>query len=918
MRPFIAFLAAFSTLSVLSSSVSAQRIAVYDLTSEYKNDPVGIDVTHPRFGWKLRATTRGVAQSAYQIRVAQSERDVERGRNLVWDTKKVASDRSVHVAYDGEALVSGGRYFWQVRVWDQDDRRSAWSDPAIFEMGLLTAADWQVHWITADVEEDVSSPQPAHMLRGTFEVDGRVASARAYVTSLGLYEFYLNGERVGDEVLTPGWTSYDHQLQYQTYNVTDLISEGENAMGVMLGDGWYRGYIGFRGQRNFYGEKLGLLAQVVITYRDGSTEVVGTSPDWKATNDGPVLMSDIYNGETYDARKEIPGWSTPGLDDNSWSGVSALTHPKDILVAPAGPPVRKIEEITPVEILRTPEGDLVFDMGQNIVGWVRLEVEGPAGTTVTLRHAEVLDSDGNFYTANLRAAKQEVRYTLKGGGPEVYEPHFTFQGFRYVAVDGYPGVPTADDLTGMVIHSDMERTGRFTSSNELVNQLQHNIVWGQKGNFVDVPTDCPQRDERLGWTGDAQVFVRTAAFNYDVASFFTKWLADLFYDQYDSGSIPHVIPNVLATDGRSSAGATGWADAGVIIPWTMYEVYADERLLGRQYPSMKAWIGSMKEQAGDDYLWIGGRHFGDWLAFATTRSDYPGATTSKDLLATAYFSHSSELVAQAADVLGLPDEAQEYRMLSERIKEAFREEFVTENGRVGENTQTAYAVALALDILPEEMRGEAARRLAEDVRAFGHLTTGFLGTPHLCHVLTEYGYDDVAYELLLRTDYPSWLYPVTQGATTIWERWDGRKPDGSFQNPGMNSFNHYAYGAIGDWMYRVMAGLDLDPSQPGYKHIRIHPLPGGGFTHAEAALETMYGPASSSWTIENGTITLSVTVPPNTSASVRLPNADLGEVREGDTMLSEAEGVSNASQTESAVLLAVGSGRYVFNYPWTE
>ncbi|HEX9186556.1 MAG TPA: family 78 glycoside hydrolase catalytic domain, partial [Vicinamibacteria bacterium] len=781
---------------------------------------------------------------------------VTRDGRLLWDTGKVASDRSVHLPYGGPSLESSRRYTWRVRVWDGAGKASAWSSPASWEMGLLKPSDWKARWIESARDEGAKASQPAPMLRGTFAVKGKVRSARAYVTSLGLYELEVNGKRVGDELFTPGWTSYHHRLQYQTYDVTAHLRAGENAIGATLGDGWYRGFLAWKDRRAVYGETLALLGQLRIEYEGGRVETVGTDGTWKSAT-GPVLASDIYNGETYDARLERPGWSAPGYDDAGWDAVRVADAPKGTLVAPAGPPVRRIEEVRPVKVLKTPAGETVVDMGQNMVGHVRLKVRGPAGTTVTLVHVEVLDKAGNVYTANLRAAKQQVRYTLKGGAEEVYEPHFSFQGFRYVAVSGWPGEPTLDGLTGIVVHSDMPVTGRFTTSNTLLNQLQHNIRWGQKGNFLDVPTDCPQRDERLGWTGDAQVFSRTAAFNMDVASFFTKWLGDVAADQNDKGSVPHVVPNVLSrTDVAETdsfpGGSAAWADAATIIPWNMYLAYGDTRLLERQYPSMKAWVEYQRREAGDKNLWASGFHFGDWLAFATTASDYPGATTGKDLIASAFHAHSTDLLQRAAAVLGKQEDAEAYAALLPRIKEAFRREYVTAAGRVGENTQTAYALALQFDLLPEEMRAEAARRLAAEVKTRGHLTTGFVGTPYLCHVLSRYGQTALAYRLLLREEYPSWLYPVKQGATTIWERWDGQKPDGSFQDAGMNSFNHYAYGAIGEWMYRVVAGLDLDPREPGYRHVLVQPQPGGGLTAAEARLETPYGEAASGWALAEG------------------------------------------------------------------
>ncbi|UCG89394.1 MAG: glycoside hydrolase family 78 protein [Gemmatimonadota bacterium] len=901
-----------ATHAVAPVGESRAPVSLTYLRCEYKVDPLGIDVRQPRLSWQLTADGRGVVQAAYQVRVAESEAGL--AASPIWDTGRIDSDQSIHVVYEGPALASGRRYYWQVRIRDGDGEGSDWSSPAFWEMGLLDATDWQASWISPAWEEDLTAPQPVPMLRTTFTVDGEVQAARAYVTSLGLYEVEFNGQRVGDQVFTPGWTSYDTRLQYQTYDVTGLLQSGDNAVGAMLGDGWYRGYLGWSDRRNIYGENLALLLQLQISYTDGRVRIVGSDASWKA-NTGPIRMSDLYNGEHYDARLEKPGWSSPGYDDSNWAGVRLIDHPKDILIAPAGPPVRKIEEITPVAVLHTPAGETVFDMGQNMVGWVRLRVNGATGTTVTLRHAEVLDKEGNLYTENLRSAAQTIRYTLKGGGEEVYEPRFTFQGFRYVAVDGWPGEPTVEALTGVVIHSAMTPTGSFEASKPLINQLQHNIVWGQKGNFLDVPTDCPQRDERMGWTGDAQVFARTAAFNTDVAGFFTKWLGDLAADQKPSGSIPFVIPDVLTRGSPGGGGATGWADAGVVIPWTLYLVYGDTRILEAQYESMKAWVGYMQDRAGDDLIWAGDFHFGDWLAYATDRSDYPGATTDKDLIATAYFAYSTSLLQKMATVLGNDDDAARYAALLEDVKEAFREEFITANGRMASNTQTAYALALSFGLMPEGQEAQAAQRLAQDVRAFGnHITTGFLGTPLLCHSLSDNGYLDVAYDLLNQDTYPSWLYPVKMGATTIWERWDGIKPDSTFQDAGMNSLNHYAYGAIGEWLYRVVAGLETDPAEPGYKHVRIQPQPGGGFTYARAALNTMYGPTASAWELSNGQFQLDVTVPPNTHATIRLPHATLAQVTESGQGLDDADGIARASQEGDVVIVEVGSGQYRFAY----
>ena len=849
-----------------------------DLVCEYQTNPLGIDEPHPRLSWKIASERPNWRQSAYQIQVRTEGA-------LLWDTGKVVSKASIHRPYQGPPLRSATRYTWRVRVWDKEDRASPWSETAHWEMGLVDPSEWKAEWVTPDTEPDPTRSEPAPMLRGTFSVEVPVRSARAYVTSLGLYRMELNGRPVGDQLFTPGWTAYHKRLQYQTYDVTELLRAGENAVGVTLGDGWYRGLLGFEGKRHFYGDRLALLAQIRIVYENGDVAVVGTDGSWKAST-GPIRMSDIYMGEVYDARLEKDGWSLPGFDDREWKPVRLLEPPSVALVAPTGPPVRRIETLRPVAILHTPNGETVFDLGQNMVGWVELHVDpkaAPSGHTITLRHGEVLDADGNLYTDNLRRAAQRVSYVLDGKRA-VFEPHFTFQGFRYVAVRDYPGEPSLDSLRGIVLHSDLETTGTFETSNPMLNQLQHNIVWGLKGNFLDVPTDCPQRDERMGWTGDAQVFARTAAFNRNVAGFFTKWLRDLAADQYANGSVPWVIPDVLSANGRG-AGAAGWADAATIVPWTLYRAYGDTRILERQYESMKAWVEFMRREAREDLVWRSGFHFGDWLAYSSTDPAYPGATTGKDFIATAFFAHSTGLLARTARVLGREQDARTYEALRRRIEEAFEQEFVTAAGRVAENTQTAYALALAFDLLPESLRPEAAARLVGRIRRRDdHLTTGFLGAPHVNDALTRSGHLDVAYDLLLQTSYPSWLYPITKGATTIWERWDGIKPDGTFQTPDMNSFNHYAYGAVGDWMYRTVAGIDTDPSAPGYQRAVIRPQPprDGTISSAGATIETMYGRLSSKWQIEGGDrLALSIVVPANTMATIHLPDGRTESVGSG-------------------------------------
>jgi alpha-L-rhamnosidase len=894
------------TISMLISSfyiTAGAQTLVNELVCEYHTNPIGIDVLKPRLSWKIVSDKQNVLQSAYEIKVTDQS---PKGK-VVWNSGKITSEKSVNIEYAGPELKPMQRVYWQVRVWDNDDKATKWSEPASWEMGITKSELWTASWITMENEKVFDGSKPAHYLRKEFSTSKKIKSARVYVSALGLYELYINGKKVGDELFTPGWTSYNKRIQYQTFDVTTML-QSKNSIGAILGDGWYRGNIGWQNQRNYYGEKLALIAQLHIVYADGTSETIETNESWKVTT-GPILNSDIYNGENYDARLEMPGWKNAGFDDSKWGKTAVHNYSKTHLIAPQGPPVKAIEEITPVKIFTTPKGETVLDMGQNMVGWVRLKVNGKKGDAVTMKFAEVLDKEGNFYTANLRAAKVTNTYTLKGEGEEIYEPVFTFHGFRFVQLIDFPGTPTIENITGIVIHSEMEPTGTFSCSEPLINQLQHNIQWGQKGNFLDVPTDCPQRDERMGWTGDAQVFAPTASYNFNTAGFYTKWMKDVAADQLPDGKVPHVIPDVL----KGGGGSTAWADAALIVPWTTYLAYGDQRILEVQYPSMVKWVEYMRGRAGDDHLWTGDAHFGDWLAFASTRSDYTGATTEKDLIATAYYSYSSGLLAKIAKIIGKNDDAAKYAELSGKIKKAFVNEFVAPSGRLVSHTQTAYLLAIAFDLLPENLVPKAANYLAEDVKKFKHLTTGFVGTPLLCNTLSATGHEDLAFMLLNRKEYPGWLYPVTQGATTIWERWDGQKPDGTFQDVGMNSFNHYAYGAIGEWLYTYVAGIQIDNENPGYKHFFLAPHPGGGLTNANATFKSIHGEIKSAWKIEGDNMVYEVKVPANTTATVTLPSAQLEKVQINSASLKDDAG-KNAKQADKNVTLKLGSGDYKFSY----
>ncbi len=888
---------------------------IVNLKTDYRTNPLGIGTSKPRFCWEMISEKRNTLQIAYRIVCALSQEDLVNKLNLHWDTGKIESDKSIQIEYDGPVLQSSQRIYWQVKIWDNHNREYEWSEVAFWEMGLLNPSDWKASWIEPDIEEDTSESNPCPFLRKEFSVNGKVHRAVVSISGRGLYQFFLNGEKVSDDLFTPGWTSYHHRIQYQAYDITDMLKNGNNAFGAILGDGWYRGFFGWQGKRNLYGDKLSFIAQILINYSDGTQDTIGSDDTWKSAT-GPILKSDLYNGEIYDARLEMESWNHSEFNDKDWRGVKVADQSKEILVSSESNPVRITEEIKPVKKLITPKGELVFDLGQNIVGWIQFSLKGRKGLMITLRYAEVLDKEGNFYIDNLRAAKAEDQYIFKSDEIETFEPHFTFHGFRYLKVDGYEDEIEPQNITGKIIHTDMRSTGNFECSDPLVNQLQKNIQWGLRGNFLDVPTDCPQRDERMGWTGDAQVFAPTACFNMDTAAFFTKWMNDFSVDQKKDGSVPWVVPMVVEGGGGTGwsdgYGATGWADAAIIIPWTIYQIYGDTGILEKQYNSMKAWVEYMRRESGNDHLFNTGFHFGDWLAYATTKCDYPGATTDKDLIATAYFYYSTLLLQKIAAILGKMDDADNFEKLRSEIKKAFQKEFLSQTGRLSSNTQTAYVLALAFNLIPDVLKTIAAKRLADDVIKFGHITTGFLGTPLICDVLAENGYPDLAYMLLFRKEYPSWLYPVSIGATTIWERWDGIRPDGSFQDPGMNSFNHYAYGAVGNFLYTKVAGISVDPVSPGYKKFRINPLISDKLTFAKAEYHSIHGDIKSYWQINDNKLLLDVTIPSNTTATIEFRANDLESVFEGDKPVSDVHDIKILGCSNKKIVLEAGSGTYYF------
>lgn len=855
-------------------------LTIKNVTCEYRCQVLGTDTRTPYFSWQIESDKKQTKQRSYQFKVALDPAC----KQVVWDTGVITSDQSQHLLYQGEPLRSCTRYYYQVRIEDTYGRLSEWSEVDWWETAFLETPLPEAKWIAP---KDQCEKSKVFTLQKKVKITKKIDSARAYITALGLYELRINGLKVGDQLLTPGWTSYHHRLQYQTYDISTLLRVGENVITIYLAEGWYKG-MGFE-EPYEYGQDLAALLEMHITFEQGSEEIIKTDATWKEGL-GPFKTATIYNGEIYDARIHE--------EESIWKDIQCLEEPKINLVAQVNEPVRVTQRLKPVAILQTPKGETVLDMGQNMVGRIKMTVSAAKGTEIFLSYAEVLDKEGNFYRKNLREAKQHAVYITQGQKNETYAPTFTFYGFRYVKVEGFPkdqlGV---ESFTGEVIHSDMKPTGTLETDNPLVNQLYQNVIWGQRGNFVDIPTDCPQRNERLGWTGDAQVFIETALYNYEGALFFKKWLTDLKLEQSKDGSVPFVIPNILPEKTFGS----GWSDAATVIPWALYQMYGDKKLLENQYHSMKAWVEKVRSLATNGSLWEAKIQFGDWLSLDGD-PNLPLGATPIPIIATAYHARSTKILAKAAKVLGYEEEAQSYNDLAQQIVADFQAEFVTPNGNIIGGTQTSYILPLAFDLLTADMAKKAASELHRMIVANDyHLTTGFLGTPHLCSVLSEHGYHETAMRLLLQEEYPSWLYQVKQGATTIWERWNSLNPDGTFNDSGMTSFNHYAYGSIAQWLYSTLAGISYDEKEPGFKKAIIAPkIWDLGIHQVKSTYETLYGQISSEWCLNKDEVTVKVQIPVNTEATVKLP--------------SFATNVTLDHQPVTKKVFCLGSGEYKLNF----
>jgi alpha-L-rhamnosidase len=875
-------------------------------------NPLGVAPGRVRFSWQLPETIE--KQHAYQIRVEPASGP------RVWDSGRVEEAQAADVAYGGAPLERGHRYTWQVRVWDEAGPPSGWSEPAFFEVELDPDTGWRAAWIglprvpdrfTDPGQHDrhdriIRSLSPAPYLRRAFHLAEPVAWARLYITALGLYEARLNGRRVGDAVLAPGWTDYARRVAYQTYDVTGLLHNGDNVLGAVLADGWYCGFIGFDVKQAGaqYGTAPELLAQLVIGLRDGTQRWICTDDEWQGQF-AAIRHADLLMGEYRDLRHEPDGWDATGFDSSGWRPVRCRARDARPLVADPGPPIRVIQELAPRSIAHYETGKQIIDFGQNLTGWLRLRVDGPAGAHVRIRHAEVLAADGSLYTENLRTARQTDEFVTPDG-PAAFEPGFTMHGFRYAEVTGYPGDLDPADVVARVVHSDIAPAGAFECSEPWLNQLFRNIDWGQRGNFISIPTDCPQRDERVGWLGDAQIFARTACYNRDVAAFFGKWLDDVADAQFESGAYPDIAPRMHL----DFAGAPAWGDGGVIIPWTLHKMYADTGVLARHYPAMTAWMDHLeRDNPGCLRTRNLGNSYNDWLS--------PHADeTPPELLATAYWAYDAALMAEIAEALGRADDAANYRGLWAKIRSAFTDAFVAADGQVTSGTQTAYALGLHMELIPEDLRERAVGHLVEAIaRAGWRLTTGFVGVGYLLPVLSSNGQTAVAYRLLEQADMPSWRYMVDHDATTIWERWDAWTEEHGFQSPVMNSFNHYSLGAVGEWLYRFVLGIEPEAGSAGFSRLTLRPHPGGQLTWASGSYRSCRGLIATEWRRDGEVFCFRAELPPGTSGTVRIPSADARQVRDQHGRRPAALApFPGAPRTDEAVF-EVGPGTHQFTGP---
>ncbi len=866
-------------LSLFSCKQEVTKEKAKNLTvSEGFKNPVGFYNPKPTFSWQLPVSENIESQSAYQIVVASSKDLLPNNADL-WDSKKQKTSHSTFIKYQGAQLQSRQKVFWQVRYWNQDKNASLWSDVNHFELGLLKNSDWKAKWTGLDTAKDSIKGvrkflmhRPQYLRKG-FELNSEVEKARLYITSKGVFDVHLNGKDVSEDILTPGWTPYNHRIETLTYDVTDLLVSGKNAIAVELASGWHSGRIS-RGKavyKNFASPKV--LCQLEITLKDGSKKTIISDETWKGTTNGPIRLASLYDGEVYDANLEIPNWNTATFEDSSWQNTAIEPIADSVKLEPKRhTTVKQMAVLEDVTIVSTTKSSAIFDLKQNMVGVPKVSVPMKKGDTLTIRFSEMLLSDNTFYTKNYRSAKSTDYYIAAKDGVIEYTPKFTFHGFQFVELSGFDASvkPSVSWVKGVVHHSNFDKNGTFTSSHDKLNQLQSNITWGLRDNLLDIPTDCPQRDERLGWTGDAQVISPTAMYNFKMHAFWTAWLQSMRETQseHDNGLVPFIIPDVLQNNRASS----GWGDACVIIPWDIYNTTGDKRVLEENFEMAKKWVGYYQSKSNNYIPTI--HSFRDWLQPYPTKGGKMGnrGDTPCSFVNTAYFAHSAHLVSKIAGVLGYVDDEKKYKNLYKEIALAFENKFFDKNGKYQnkKQTQTSYLLAIYFDLLKPETKVKAQKHLLETIKnADNHLGTGFLGTPILPKVLDDMGEIELMYTILFKETYPSWFYSINQGATTMWERWNSFSKEGGYNPQSMNSLNHYAYGAVGQWMYERIAGLSA--LEPGYKKIKIAPIPNQPLTSAEASVNTPYGKASSSWKIENDVFYLEATIPPNTTAEIHFP-----------------------------------------------
>ncbi len=880
-----------------SCDMASSPAAVKDLMCEGQESPLGIDREQPRFQWKISDARRGAAQTAYRLLVASDPALLAAGRGDLWDSGKVESDQSVHVEYRGKPLESGAFYCWKVKIWDQGGEESGWSEPAFWEMGLLAPGDWKAQWIARSADR----PGRAVWMRKEISIPGSAISrARLFVTGLGSYQFRINGEKVGNDLLTPGWTDFRKRVEYQVYDVTDFLQPGGNALGVELGNMWWSGGLGWRGGVKYAEGPLKCLAQLQVETGEGSSLLFVTDTTWK-WHESAIVYDHIYHGETYDANLEQPGWDDPGFDDSAWAFALAASYEGE-LTGPRFPALRRQLEITPVNLTEPQPGEYVFDLGQNMVGWARFLAEGDPGDTIRFRFSELLHDDGTIAQENLRTARATDLY-ISNGEPRLWEPRFTYHGFRYVQVSGLRKKPAQTDLTGVVIHTSDPFIGRLETSNQLINAIYRNITWGQRGNFFTVPTDCPQRDERLGWMGDAQIFAPTANFNMNLNRFWAKWMTDIADGQHEEGWVHDVNPAIVV-EGPSKP---GWGDACVIIPWHTYQYFGDTRILEEFYPVMKKWVDYMQGKS-ENLIYIWGQQgawngYGDWIAVEPTPSEPIG---------TAYFCYTARLLSKMAAILGNPSDSARYAGLAGAIAAAYHRKYWNpQTQNYPGATQTANLLPLAFHITPESLREQVVANLVTNVKEKdNHPTTGFLGTGYILPVLTATGNHELAYEMINQVTYPSWGYMVEKGATSIWELWnsDTERPE------GMNSRNHFALGCVGEWMWNSLAGINICEEQPGFKRVIIRPQPAGNLAWVKAEYETNYGKLAVDWKLEGGKLLLNLVVPANTQAVIVPPLLKPGAVlKENGKPVSRGEVKGVSSDAQGHIVAAAGSYRFVLD-----